>query len=99
MIATLPPWLTDLGAVIGIALAACLLLAALAGAAALGVRYVTKPSIDAIRDLLDAHMDIEERQMDRIAIALEIISRTIGVKIPTIRVSGGSDAGDDEQDT
>lgn len=96
MIAALPSWLSDLGAVVGILAAATVVLGFFSGVVVVMVRLIVKPSLDRINDRIDSHMGEEERQIDRIAIALDMIANALHLQLPTIRVSGGSDEGDTE---
>lgn len=96
MIAVLPSWVSDTGAVVGIAAAFTVVVGALATVVILAVRKIMQPSLDRIETRIDSHMGEEERQIDRIAIALDMIANALHIQIPTIRVSGGSDEGDPE---
>lgn len=95
MIAALPSWASDTGAAIGILAALTVVLGALATVVVFAVRKIVKPDLDRINDRVDAHMEVEERQIDRIAIALDLIASALHLHLPSIRVSGGSDEGDD----
>ena len=97
MIGALPGWLADSGSVIGITLAFCLVLGALSAGVAVVVRAVMKPSLDKLHKRIDDHMGEEESTLNRVAFALEIIAEAVGVKIPGIIVSGGSDEGDTDE--
>lgn len=94
MIAVLPSWVSDTGAVVGIAAAFVVVVGAVAGVVILGVRKIVQPSIDKINETISDHMHHEERQFDRFVACLEIIASAVHVDLPSIRVSGGSDEGD-----
>ena len=101
MIAVLPTWLTDggalalyLGAAIGVAISAW------AGTRH-AVRSIVRPDLDDIKTQLvktnkriDDHMTEEQVSLNRVAYAVEAIAMFVGVKIPPIIVQGGSDEGD-----
>ena len=94
MIAVLPSAVSDAGAVIGIIAALTVVLAAVSAFVVFVVRKIVQPKLDDFHNLLEDHMQREDLVMERIALALELLEAKIGVKLPTIRVSGGSDEGD-----
>lgn len=94
MIAVLPNWVSDSGAVIGILAAVTVVVGAIATVVVLAVRRIVQPAIDQVNETMASHMAHEEIQIDRIAIALDMIANALHLQLPTIRVSGGSDEGD-----
>lgn len=89
MIAVLPSWVTDAGAIIGILAAATVILGFLAAVVVGMVRLIMKPSLDRIERRLDEHMSQEERQIDRLTVALDMIANALHIQLPAIR--GGCD--------
>lgn len=94
MIAAIPVWASDTGAIIGIVAALTVVLAAVSAFVVWMVRKIVEPKLDTINERIDTHMGEEERQIDRIAIALDMIANALHIQLPAVRVSGGSDEGD-----
>ncbi len=97
MIAALPSAVSDTGAVIGIIAALTVVLAAVSAFVVFIVRKIVQPKLDDFHALLQDHMQREDLVMERIALALELIESKLGLNLPAIRVSGGSDEGDPEE--
>lgn len=87
-------WLSDAGPELGALAAGTVVLGFLATVVVLAVKAIVKPDLDKIHDRIDTHMGDEERQIDRIATALDTIARAIGITVRLPSVSGGSDEGD-----
>lgn len=89
--AALAPWMSDAGAVIGVLAATSVVIAAVATFTVFLVRWIMRPELDRIHRRIDEHMGEEERQIDRMAIALDLIAARLTIDLPEIR--GGSDEG------
>lgn len=88
---------SDIGAWVGICVGLTVILTAVSAFVVFAVRKIMQPSLDRIEDRIDSHMGEEERQIDRMAIALDIIANALHIQLPQIRVSGGSDEGNPEE--